>query len=225
MSSEESETREDAPTLTHQDSDGRIRMVDVGDKVETSRRAIARGRVTMSREAFEAVRDGQGPKGDALATAELAGIMGAKRTSDLIPLCHPLPLTKAKVKITAENHSNSFAIQAGVRTDGKTGVEMEALTAVSTAALTLYDMAKALDKSMSISDIVLVEKTGGKSGVYKRSNETAAEKAEASVSTHTWEAENTAGVFDTGGVFSDSDEFDDTPDPDDIAQELEDETS
>lgn len=171
MPAEESKPANNAPTLTHQDKDGRIRMVDVGDKQTTSRRAIARGRVTMSRAAFEAVRDGQGPKGDALATAELAGIMGAKRTSDLIPLCHPLPLTKAKVKITAEDHSNSFKIEAGVRTDGKTGVEMEALTAVSVAALTLYDMVKAIDKSMCISDIVLVEKIGGKSGRYTRDAE------------------------------------------------------
>lgn len=225
MSAKNSGTGDDSPTLTHQDSDGRIRMVDVGDKETTSRRAIARGRVTMSRLAFEAVRDGQGPKGDALATAELAGIMGAKRTSDLIPLCHPLPLTKARVKITAEDHSNAFLIQAGVRTDGKTGVEMEALTAVSIAALTLYDMVKAIDKSMSISDIVLVEKTGGKSGIYKRSDETEAEKANYSATSQTWEQENTSGVFDSGGIFSESGEFANTPDPNNAKDELQDETS
>ena len=127
--------------LTHQDDDGRILMVDVGGKDETTRRAVATGRITMSQTAYQAIRDGQGPKGDALKTAELAGIMAAKKTSDLIPLCHPLPITKAKI---------------------------EALTAVSVAALTIYDMAKALDKSMRISDIVLEEKTGGKSGDYRR---------------------------------------------------------
>ena len=158
--------------LTHQDTDGRIRMVDVGAKPATSRRAIATGKISMSRNAFEAVRDGQGPKGDALHTAELAGIMGAKRTSDLIPLCHPLPLTKAKVTIEPVDTESAFTIRAEVKTDGKTGVEMEALTAVSIAALTIYDMAKALDKSMTISDIVLEEKTGGKSGDYNRSGET-----------------------------------------------------
>ncbi|WP_417493854.1 cyclic pyranopterin monophosphate synthase MoaC [Maricaulis sp.] len=156
--------------LTHQDSDGRIRMVDVGGKDETERRAIASGRITMSQAAFEAVRDGQGPKGDALKTAELAGIMAAKKTSDLIPLCHPLPITKAKVVINASTTAPDFIIRAEVSTRGRTGVEMEALTAVSVAALTLYDMAKALDKSMRISDIVLDEKTGGKSGDYRRND-------------------------------------------------------
>ena len=176
----------DKPGLTHQDSDGRVRMVDVGGKDETDRRAVATGRVTMSRAAFEAIRDGQGPKGDALKTAEIAGIMAAKKTSDLIPLCHPLPITQAKVTITAggtpENATDittgstedrtqmppHFVIRAEVSTRGRTGVEMEALTAVSVAALTLYDMAKALDKSMQISGIELVSKTGGKSGDYQR---------------------------------------------------------
>ena len=159
-----------AGTLTHQDADGRIRMVDVGGKDETERRAIASGRITMSPAAFEAIRDGQGPKGDALKTAELAGIMAAKKTSDLIPLCHPLPITKAKVTINASATAPDFIIRAEVSTRGRTGVEMEALTAVSVAALTLYDMAKALDKSMTISDIVLDEKTGGKSGDYRRND-------------------------------------------------------
>ncbi|WP_417491989.1 cyclic pyranopterin monophosphate synthase MoaC [Maricaulis sp.] len=159
-----------AGTLTHQDADGRIRMVDVGGKDETERRAIASGRITMSPAAFEAIRDGQGPKGDALKTAELAGIMAAKKTSDLIPLCHPLPITKAKVMINASATAPDFIIRAEVSTRGRTGVEMEALTAVSVAALTLYDMAKALDKSMTISDIVLDEKTGGKSGDYRRND-------------------------------------------------------
>jgi cyclic pyranopterin phosphate synthase len=151
-----------SPKLTHQDDDGRIRMVDVGGKAETERRAIASGRITMSQAAFEAIRDGQGPKGDALKTAELAGIMAAKKTSDLIPLCHPLPITQAR------NNFSGFNIRAEVSTRGRTGVEMEALTAVSVAALTIYDMAKALDKSMRISDIVLEQKTGGKSGDYQR---------------------------------------------------------
>jgi cyclic pyranopterin monophosphate synthase len=154
--------------LTHQDSNGRIRMVDVGAKDESERRAVASGRITMSQAAFEAIRDGQGPKGDALQTAELAGIMACKKTSELIPLCHPLPITKATVVISASKDAPAFIIRAEVRTRGRTGVEMEALTAVSVAALTLYDMAKALDKSMTISDIVLDEKTGGKSGDYHR---------------------------------------------------------
>jgi cyclic pyranopterin phosphate synthase len=157
-----------SPKLTHQDDDGRIRMVDVGGKAETERRAIASGRITMSQAAFEAIRDGQGPKGDALKTAELAGIMAAKKTSDLIPLCHPLPITQARVLISASNNFSGFNIRAEVSTRGRTGVEMEALTAVSVAALTIYDMAKALDKSMRISDIVLEQKTGGKSGDYQR---------------------------------------------------------
>ncbi len=156
------------PTLTHQDSDGRIRMVDVGGKDETTRHAVATGRITMNQTAFEAIRDGQGPKGDALKTAELAGIMAAKKTSDLIPLCHPLPITQAKVTISASGDAPQFIIRAEVSTRGRTGVEMEALTAVSIAALTIYDMAKALDKSMRISDIVLQQKTGGKSGDYQR---------------------------------------------------------
>lgn len=154
--------------LTHQDSDGRIRMVDVGDKAVTRRRAVAEAQITMNAEAFTAVRDGQGPKGDVLKTAEIAGIMAAKKTSDLIPLCHPLPLTKLKVAIEALPSGAGFNITAEAQTDGKTGVEMEALTAASAAALTVYDMAKALDKSMEISGVRLVSKTGGKSGDYHR---------------------------------------------------------
>jgi len=161
----------DGKTLTHQDTDGRIRMVDVGEKDITTRRAVATGSISMSEAAYIAIRDGQGPKGDAIQTAELAGIMASKRTSDLIPLCHPLALTKAKVTIEAGDKTASFSIRAEVRTDGKTGVEMEALTAVSVAALTLYDMAKALDKSMTISNIALETKTGGKSGDYARKDD------------------------------------------------------
>jgi cyclic pyranopterin phosphate synthase len=159
-------------SLTHQDNEGRVRMVDVGDKTPSRRVAVAGARIDMSEAAFRAIRDGQGPKGDVLQTAELAGIMGAKRTSDLIPLCHPLPLTKAKVSIEAVNDAHAFIIRAEARTDGKTGVEMEALTAASVAALTVYDMAKAIDKSMMISDIRLLEKSGGKSGDYLYQDET-----------------------------------------------------
>jgi cyclic pyranopterin phosphate synthase len=158
----------DDKTLTHQDSDGRIRMVDVGDKQVSVRIAVAGARISMQRDAFDAIKNGQGPKGDVLQTAELAGIMAAKRTSDLIPLCHPLALTKARVKIDAVDADASFSIRAEVRTDGKTGVEMEALTAASIAALTIYDMAKALDKTMTISDIQLLQKSGGRSGDFDR---------------------------------------------------------
>lgn len=158
--------------LTHQDEDGRVRMVDVGDKPVTRRTASASARIEMSAEAFSAVRDGQGPKGDACRTAELAGIMGAKKTADLIPLCHPLPITKVEVAIEPLSGETAFAITATVRTDGKTGVEMEALTACSVAALTLYDMAKALDKGMRITAIQLEAKQGGKSGDWQRGDAT-----------------------------------------------------
>lgn len=153
-------------TLTHQDAEGRVRMVDVSAKRPTSRTAIAAGEVSMSQAAFDAVRAGQGPKGDALATAELAGIMAAKKTSDLIPLCHPLPLASAKVSIEPIENRAAFEVRAEVRTTAETGVEMEALTAVSVACLTLYDMAKALDKTMTISNVRLLKKTGGKSGDF-----------------------------------------------------------
>jgi cyclic pyranopterin monophosphate synthase len=155
--------------LTHQDEDGRVRMVDVADKPVTQRRAVATARISMNSQAFEAIRDGVGPKGDARQTAELAGIMAAKQTSSLIPLCHPLPLTKVKVAIEPVT-SGVFEVRAEVRTDGKTGVEMEALTAASVAALTLYDMAKALDKSMQIDAVRLKEKQGGQSGDYQRAD-------------------------------------------------------
>ncbi|WP_323760441.1 cyclic pyranopterin monophosphate synthase MoaC [Maricaulis sp.] len=154
--------------LTHQDGSGRVRMVAIGDKAASRRRAVAASRLSMSPAAFDAVRNGQGPKGNALYAAELAGIMAAKRTSDLIPLCHPLPLTSVKVSIEASPDDCAFEIRADVTCDGKTGVEMEALTAASVAALTLYDMAKALDKSMVIDAVRLLEKQGGKSGDYQR---------------------------------------------------------
>jgi len=156
------------PTLTHQDSEGRVRMVGVGDKTITQRRAVAGAHIGMARTAFEAIRDGQGPKGNALHTAEIAGIMAAKRTADLIPLCHPLPLTSVKVRIEADADGTGFDIRSEVMCDGKTGVEMEALTAASITALTLYDMTKALDKTMTISAVQLLEKSGGRSGDYRR---------------------------------------------------------
>jgi cyclic pyranopterin monophosphate synthase len=152
--------------LTHVGPDGQARMVDVGAKPVTAREAIARGRVRMSAAARGAVRAGTVKKGDALQTARLAGIMAAKGTASLIPLCHPLPL--ASVDVTIAPVRDGFAIEGTVRTVAQTGVEMEALTAVSVAALTLYDMVKAIDKAMTITDIVLVSKRGGQSGDYRR---------------------------------------------------------
>ena len=153
--------------LTHLDADGAARMVDVSGKAVTVREAVARGRISMSSEAAAAIRDGLVKKGDVLAVARVAGIMGAKKTSDIIPLCHPIPLTKVSVEIEGENET-TILIVTTAETTGQTGVEMEALVAASTAALTLYDMAKALDRAMVISDICLVEKSGGKSGDYRR---------------------------------------------------------
>ena len=141
-------------------------MVDVSEKAVTAREAVARGRITMSREAVRQVRTGAIRKGDPLQAARLAGILAAKRTSDLIPLCHPLAITHADV--TLEPKRDGYVIEARVRTSGQTGVEMEALTAVSIAALTIYDMIKAVDKAMVIGDIQLVKKTGGKSGTWTR---------------------------------------------------------
>ena len=153
-------------SLTHIDADGSAHMVDVGGKAVTRRLARATGRITMSAEALTAIRDGLVKKGDVLAVARVAGIMAAKRTSDLIPLCHPLPLTKASVDFTFEE--NAIRVTATAATDGKTGVEMEALTAASTALLTIYDMAKAIDKAMVIDGVCLLEKRGGKSGDWRR---------------------------------------------------------
>ena len=152
--------------LSHVDARGRVKMVDVGDKPVTAREAVARGTITMSREALRLIRTGAVKKGDPLQTARLAGILAAKQTSALIPLCHPLPLSSVNVELTPT--ARGYNIEARVRTDGKTGVEMEALTAVSVAALTIYDMVKAVDKDMLIGDICLVEKKGGKSGHYIR---------------------------------------------------------
>ena len=154
--------------LTHVNAKGEAHMVDVGGKQETDRIAIAHGSIKMARETLEAIENGNAPKGDVLATARIAGIMGAKKTSELIPLCHPLMLTKIAVDITADHDLPGYQITATVGLNGKTGVEMEALTAVSITCLTIYDMAKALDKSMVISNICLLEKRGGKSGTWKR---------------------------------------------------------
>ncbi|MGZ8843724.1 MAG: cyclic pyranopterin monophosphate synthase MoaC [Pyrinomonadaceae bacterium] len=152
--------------LTHIDDEGRARMVDTSDKSVTTRRAIASARVLMSPATIEAIRSHQTPKGDPLETARLAGIVAAKRTADLIPLCHPLPLTHVEVR--AELRENGVYLEAEVATRAQTGVEMEALTAVSVAALTIYDMCKAIEKSMTISDVRLESKTGGKSGDFQR---------------------------------------------------------
>ena len=154
------------PQLSHVDEAGQVRMVDVGDKAVTSREALARGEITMSAPALRLIRSGQVKKGDPLQTARLAGIMAAKQTSALIPLCHPLVLSHVGVELTPTR--TGYRIEARVRTSGQTGVEMEALTAVAVAALTIYDMVKAVDKAMVIGDICLVEKTGGRSGRYVR---------------------------------------------------------
>jgi cyclic pyranopterin monophosphate synthase len=152
--------------LSHLDAMGQANMVDVSDKVSTLREAIAQGKVRMSLETFLAIEQGNAPKGDVLGTARLAGIMAAKQTSNLIPLCHPLPLTGVKVFITPAPDLPGYIIQAKVKTKAETGVEMEALTAVTVAALTLYDMAKALDKGIVIESIGLLHKSGGKSGEW-----------------------------------------------------------
>jgi cyclic pyranopterin monophosphate synthase len=150
--------------LSHVDDQGRVRMVDTGEKETTSRRAVASARVLMAPQTVAALREHRTPKGDPLETARLAGIMAAKRTADLIPLCHPLPLTHIDVR--AELDDTGVSLQADVSTRAQTGVEMEALTAVSVAALTIYDMCKAMEKGMTITDIRLESKTGGKSGDY-----------------------------------------------------------
>mgnify|MGYP002777245681 CR=1 FL=1 len=154
-------------SLTHLDESGEARMVDVSAKQTTVRIAVAAGQVRMSPETLAAIAAGNAPKGDVLGTARLAGIMAAKQTSQLIPLCHPLPLQKVEVQIVPDAQLPGYQIRAEVKTKAETGVEMEALTAVSVAALTLYDMAKALEKSMQIEAIRLVSKTGGKSGDYR----------------------------------------------------------
>lgn len=154
-----------ASGLSHVDGRGRVRMVDVGDKPVSDRVAVARGHIAIGENALRAIRDGAIAKGDPLAAARLAGIMAAKKTADLIPLCHPLPLSQVDVGLEAL--PDGYAIEARVRTTARTGVEMEALTAVSAAALTIYDMVKAVDKGMVIGAIRLVRKTGGRSGDFE----------------------------------------------------------
>jgi len=153
--------------LTHIGASGEANMVDVGDKAETVRSATAEGYVRMLPETLALIRDGNAKKGDVIGTARLAGIMAAKKTSDLIPLCHPLMLTKVSVEITEDDTLPGLRVTATAKLTGKTGVEMEALTAVSVACLTVYDMAKAADKGMEIGGIRLLEKTGGKSGIFR----------------------------------------------------------
>ncbi|MBO0125007.1 cyclic pyranopterin monophosphate synthase MoaC [Agrobacterium tumefaciens] len=158
----------DGQKLTHIDASGEAHMVDVGDKAETVRVAVAEGFVKMKPETLALIRDGNAKKGDVIGTARLAGIMAAKQTANLIPLCHPLMLTKVAVDITEDAALPGLRVEAMVKLSGKTGVEMEALTAVSVTCLTIYDMAKAADKAMEIVNIRLLEKSGGKSGDFRR---------------------------------------------------------
>ena len=153
--------------LTHLDAGGRPRMVDVSDKDTTARRATASGQISCTPETLRQVQEGSAPKGSVIRTAEIAGIMAAKRTADLIPLCHPLPLTKVEVAIDIDPELPGFRVVSDVRTNGVTGVEMEALTAVSIACLTLFDMLKAIDRSMVIGAIAVTSKSGGKSGDWQ----------------------------------------------------------
>jgi cyclic pyranopterin monophosphate synthase len=152
--------------LSHIDNEGRVKMVDTSDKATTTRRAVASARVLIAAETLAAINEHRTPKGDPLEAARLAGIMAAKRTAELIPLCHPLPLTHVDVQARVEDFG--VYLESKVSTNAQTGVEMEALTAVSIAALTIYDMCKALDKSITISDVRLESKSGGKSGDYRR---------------------------------------------------------
>ncbi len=154
--------------LTHLDEQGRARMVDIGDKAATARRAQARGQVQCSAPTLDLVRAGRAPKGSVISTAELAGVMAAKRTADLIPLCHPLALSQVDVAIAMDDALPGFSVVATVRTQGRTGVEMEALTAVSVACLTLFDMLKAVDRTMTIGAIRVTAKEGGKSGSWEQ---------------------------------------------------------
>ncbi len=154
--------------LTHFDETGRAAMVDVSGKAVTARKAVAVGHVKMAPETFALVQEGDNKKGDVFSVAELAGIMGAKKTSDIIPLCHPLPLSKVNVRIEQDEALPGLSVSAEAKTSGQTGVEMEALTAVTVACLTIYDMLKAADKHMVIGEVMLTQKTGGKSGDWSR---------------------------------------------------------
>ncbi len=153
---------------SHLDAEGRARMVDVAAKPTTAREAVARGRVRMSADAFARAKAGDAPKGDVRAVAEIAGVMAGKRTAELIPLCHSLPLSSLTVDVAPDDGAHAFVVTARACATAQTGVEMEALTAVSVACLTIYDMLKALDRTMVIEDVVLVEKRGGASGDYSR---------------------------------------------------------
>lgn len=154
--------------LTHINKNGEAVMVDVSDKAVTRRMARSSGRIMMSEDAYRAVTDMTAPKGDVLAAARIAGIMAVKKTSDIIPLCHPLPVTKCEIEFVPEPETFSIKAVCSAKTDGKTGIEMETLTGVSAALLTIYDMCKAIDRSMVITDICVDEKAGGKSGEYRR---------------------------------------------------------
>lgn len=153
--------------LSHFDDQGMAHMVDVGDKAVTARIATAKGRIIMASETLAVIANGTAKKGDVLGIARIAGIMAAKKTADLIPLCHPLPITKVTIDLTVNTAENCVDIEATIKTTGQTGIEMEALTAVSVTALTVYDMVKAVDKAMQITDIRVVLKDGGKSGLYE----------------------------------------------------------
>ena len=154
--------------LTHFNEKGAVHMVDVGDKDVTHRIAVAGGSISMKKETLALIKEGGHKKGDVLGIARTAGIMGAKKTSDLVPLCHPLSLTHVNIELTIDEDNTSVHCECRAETDGKTGVEMEALTAVQVTLLTIYDMCKAVDRGMVISDIKLLEKSGGKSGEWKR---------------------------------------------------------
>ena len=158
------------PDLTHTDEHGNARMVYVGNKAETDRVAIARGWIALSATAMQAVVERTAKKGDVLTVAQIAGIQGAKRTADLIPLCHPIPISGVDVRLTADEAAGRVLCEATVATTGRTGVEMEALTAVSTALLTVYDMLKAVDRGMTMGGIEVVEKRGGRSGTWRRAS-------------------------------------------------------
>lgn len=161
-------SRKERRRLSHVDRTGRPRMVDVSDKPTSPRRAVAEATVKMDQETLTLVIDGQGPKGDVLSVAELAGIMAAKRTAELIPLCHPLPLTDVSVEITPDRKVGTLVITAAAATTAQTGVEMEAMTAASVAALTVYDMVKSADRFVTVTNIRLLEKSGGASGTWRR---------------------------------------------------------
>jgi cyclic pyranopterin phosphate synthase len=154
--------------LSHVNAEGRARMVDVGEKPDTVRRAVAEGTIRVAPEALDMIRRNSGPKGNVLSTAEIAGVQGAKRTPELIPLCHPVALDHIEVQATLDETLPGVRVRATVRATGRTGVEMEALTAVAVALLTVYDMAKAADRGMNIGDIVLLEKSGGTRGDWSR---------------------------------------------------------